>query len=482
MERRSRESGMVFVLSIIIVFFISAIGLSLLQSVSAQYGSYKKRLYAENAVAAAEAGVSTAIYQLNKDSSFVGYGTSEQQIYATSAQGRAAYTITVSTDASLNKVILSTGRAYTTTDASNLASTKQIRAVVTLKKDKITNSLIIGSGGLYLAAGSVLTKSDVYVRGQLKMETGASIASSTEPATINIANIGCGTTGASSNWPQPCGPSDQPIKMLTLPSANIYGSVCATDQVTMTGITPTPPAGCVSDISANPYFNKKAFVQSVSASGSDPALYTCGNVFGAVTKTIPAGTRINGSLTIANPFGSCTVVVEGDVYITGALLIGANGTLKPSDSVGTNRPTIVSNTGLGLSGTALKILRNNVGTPLFLITFYSINNACSLSETIPSDTVQTCLTNDEARLSADSTPGSTANGGGAVIDLTGAIFYGYYTSFRIASTNITFAFYGIGAQGAWIAANSRMSSVADDAAFGNVLFIPNYRLVDYRQL
>ncbi len=481
MMRSRDESGMVLILSMVVVLTFSLIGLSLAQTISAQYASYKQRLYVENTVSAVDAGISAAIAQLNKNTDFAGYAT-EQEVYSDPLRGKATYVVSITTDANLNKVLLVTGKTYRTQSDTTPVNTKLVRAVAVLKREKIANSVIIGSGGMYMAQNSRINKGNVYIRGQLSMENGTSIGSSSVPVAMNIANIGCGTTGASSNWPQPCGAANPPIKMIGSGGA-IYGTVCATDQVSSTGIVGTLTPGCVSDTTAAPTFNKKAFVQGINNSGGLVANGPSqGCPFGGGNFTIPANTKFVGTVTLDSPWGVCNITLEGDMYLTGSLVIGNNVTLRVSDNLGTTRPTVVANMGFQLAAATGKILRNSFGTPMFLLAFGSAtNSACANSEDVPSDTQQTCLTNDQARQDASPTPFSQVAGSGT-LDLTGAVLYAYYGNFIIRSTNLTWAFYAFGAQGAGIASGSLLSTVADDAPFGDLLYIPRYELIEYKQL
>lgn len=462
----------------IIMFTMSVIGLSLAQTVLTQYGTTKQQLHAENAITAAEAGISATLARLNEDPNYTGY-SAEQNVYSDPQRGKATFSTTVVQNGD-DRTITSTGKVYKTTDNSQLAKTRAIRAVAVINRDEIANSLIFGSGGVYLSQSAGLPQGDIYIRGQVQMDRYSFIGSASTSVNLDIANVGCGT----SNWPQPCGASSPPIRMLNSITGSIYGTVCAKDQPSPTaGIYPGPTGtglteGCEPRVSAAPTFNKRAFVQSISATPSNPSNFTCN--FWTPTRTIPAGTRINGNLNIA---GGCTVYLAGDTFITGSLSISPGGVLRVADSVGTIRPTMVINHGISFTagaGTNNIILQNSQGTPMFMLVFGSTNTTCSASETIPSDTVQTCLTPAEARASA--TPAAYGGGGGSVIaNFTGAIFYGYYGSISFSS-NVTAQFYALGTQGAWLGSGTQFTTVAEDAPFGNILSFPNYQVADYQQL
>jgi hypothetical protein len=475
-KKRSIESGSILILSLIIIFAMTAIGLSVAQTVATQYTSNKQQLNVENAIGAAEAGVSATLAQTTP----TGYA-SEQTLYSDAQRGKATYTVGVSTDSNGNKILTSTGKVYRLTTDTLPTNTKVIRVVAAIKNEKITNSLIFGSGNLYLSQGAGFPYGDVYIRGQLSMEQNAAIGSNTQSANVNIANMSCGN---SSNWPQVCGASNPPIKMLNATPGSIYGTVCATNQTSSTGIYPGPSgsglvAGCSPRVSAAPSFNKKAFTQSVSATGTDPSVFQCS--FFTSTITIPAGTRINGDLSISAFFGPCTVYIAGDVYITGNLTINPGVVVRVADSAGTVKPTVVVNKGLGFfvnGGNNDVFLPNSSGTPLFLIIFWSTNMTCSTDPNIPSDTVSTCLSPSEAQASAAY---SQFSGSPATVNATGVILYAYYTSFSM-SNDVAAQFYGFGAQGGWLGPRSQITTTATDAPFGSILAYPTYRIVDYQQI
>lgn len=476
---RKDESGALMVLAIIVIFVMSAIGLALAQTVFVQYQTSRQQLYTENAVTAAEAGISATIAQLNQNVPVPGYST-EQILYSDADRGRATYSVTVTPIAgSDNKILMSTGKSYRMADGTQLVKTKRIRAVVALQRDDINDSLIFGSGGVYLSQGAGFPKGDVYVRGQLQMERDSFVGSTTQSVNLTLANVGCGT----SNWPQPCAASDAPIKRLSTPIGPIYGTVCAKDQPSPTaGIFPGPSgsgliANCAPRISVAPTFNKKAFIQSMT-SASNASNFAC-SWFGANSRTIPAGTRVNGNLVVP---GGCTLYIAGNAYVTGSFTIQPGGVVRVADSVGTTKPTLVVNQGLSFTanaGTVDLFLQNSSGTPMFLITFGSTNTVCSAREDVPSETVQTCLTPAEAKLSATPTP--YGGFGTVVANATGAIFYGYYGGMSL-SPNVTWQSYAIGVQGMWLGANSRVTTVSDDAPFKDVLFYSTYQMVDYQQL
>lgn len=486
--RRQRESGTILILSMIVIFAMASIGFSLAQTVATQYTSQKQRLYAENATTAAEAGVSAAIAQLNKNPDFTNF-SSPQAFYSNSDQGYATYEVTITNGTNNQKAIVSTGKTYKTTDNSQLANTKKVRAVAGLKREIITNSLIFGSGGLTMLQNAGLPRGDIYIRGQLRMEQNAFIGSTTESTNLSLANVGCDPVAS---WPQPCGAASPPVRMVNSTPGSIYGTVCATNQTQDSYIYPGPTGSgliddCESRITAAPTFNKKAFVESIGSSGVPASTYQCPFFGGSVI--IPANIRLTGDLVLSSGIGTCTVYITGNIYITGKLEIGtasgSNVIVRIADSVGTVKPIIVANREIGvrfITNGSNPVRRNSSGTPGFFISFWATNNSCSLSETIPSDTVQTCLTPAEAKASATPSVTTMSNGASSyTFDFTGMIYYAYYATFSISGTNVTVVLYAIGAQGGGMDRNTRFDTVATDAPFGDILAIPTYKVVDYRQ-
>ena len=115
-----------------------------------------------------------------------------------------------------------------------------------------------------------------------------------------------------------------------------------------------------------------------------------------------------------------------------------------------------------------------------MIDFESTNSTCSKSDTEPSDTVRTCLTNAQAKTSA--TPSVTGSWpSGLTLNAEGAIVYEYYKAASTAA-GVSTSYYGFGAQGLALPALASIAAVGTDAPFSELLSFPQFKIVDYQQV
>ena len=151
----SNQRGSLIILSMIVIFAMSSIGLSLAQTIFTQYSSNKQRLFVENAIGAAEAGVSATKQQLDVNSSFTGWNTTNKQVlYNDATRGRADYSTEVTSNADGTKNIISTGYVYRPGDTTAY-NTKRIKAIVKMEMQTMpTPSVYAGPGGLSMFAAT----------------------------------------------------------------------------------------------------------------------------------------------------------------------------------------------------------------------------------------------------------------------------------------------------------------------------------------
>lgn len=391
------QRGSLIILSMIVIFAMSSIGLSLAQTVFIQYGSNKQRLYVENAIGAAEAGVSATKQQLDANSSFTGWNTANKQVlYNDATRGRADYSTVVTSNADGTKTIISTGYVYRPGDTVAY-NNKRIKAIVQAGTQTITTpSVFAGAGGLIVSNGAVGPDNNgnvVNVLGKITMSNhgvigGSSITGPAGTPTVNVANIACAQGG---NYPVACPSNQQPLQLSGF--SRIYGNVCATNQVDQytapfnnEGVFPpgTLQPNCVSPVAATPSFDKQGFVDSMTTStaASDASCYGLGS-----NKIWQANRTYTGN--VAAQF-YCGVTVAGDVYITGTLRVDGNVTFRVQDGL-TTPPTIVVN---GKVDLANHVRKNNLGVGVRIISFHSNNSTYSNS------TSQTTLPAADAQASA----------------------------------------------------------------------------------
>ncbi|RZK36726.1 MAG: hypothetical protein EOO61_09935 [Hymenobacter sp.] len=130
-------------------------------------------------------------------------------------------------------------------------------------------------------------------------------------------------------------------------------------------------------------------------------------------------------------------------------------------------------------------LPNSSDIPAYVVSFKSTNNICSTSETIPSLAQQSCLTTSEAKASASINGPVTSFQCGFLIggprNMTGAIFYSYYSTILCNIGGVQFR--AIGGQGMLIGVYGNVTAGnVEDSPFGQILTVPTYKLTSYRQL
>lgn len=133
--------------------------------------------------------------------------------------------------------------------------------------------------------------------------------------------------------------------------------------------------------------------------------------------------------------------------------------------------------------TLFSFTANASGKIAHIINFNSSNAACSNSDTIPSSTVNTCLSTSEARTTATSTSYAGLNiDGTGTKDLSGATFYAYYGMAIVNGSGI-FDIAALAAQGLNSSGTGDFTLTSDNPTFG--VPVPSnsedYHVVDFVQ-
>lgn len=376
------QRGTLLILTMIIIFAMSSIGFSIASVAISKYNSARHTLYVENAVGAAEAGVSATRQQLDANDAFAGYATNNKQtLYNDIIQGKADYSSTVTSNADGSKTITATGYVYRSGETAPY-NTKRIRVIVKKQPQTVTTpSVFAGSGGLSISNGAVgpdNASNIINVMGKVTMNNhgvigGSSITGPSGTPTLNVANIACAQAG---NYPVACPSNQQPLQLSGY--SRIYANVCATNQVDQymgpfgdEGVFPpgTLQPNCTAPVASTPIFDKQEYINSMtSSSGAGSA--SCSGL--GDNETWQANRTYTGNVSVAF---FCSATVTGNVYITGNLTIDGNTTFRVQDGL-TTPPTIVVNGRVNLGGL---IRKNNLGVGVKIISFYSNNIACSNS-------------------------------------------------------------------------------------------------------
>lgn len=374
------ESGWVLVSAIVVITFLTAIGLTLVGYVASQFQHSYYEAYAQNAQLTAEAGIEQSVNELNSSSNFTGYSI-PQIFFDNSTQGKGEFTtsITVNSDAK-SETIISTGSVFRNDSATTPYVTKSIKVVV-VGTSSGGYSVITGPGGLILGGSANITNTNVYVGGTITLNGASKIGTYDKPVTVDAGNDACPTgSNPGPTYPQVCTTS-QPINMSY--STNIYGTVCATGQ-TSTGPNNNIQSGnggsglqlgCTAPSVSAPTYDRLSQINSVTTTGSgDSNSYVCNNW--PFDRNWPSNLELTGNVNIG---GSCSVTINGNVWITGNLTIGGASKITVADSLGTTRPVIMVDGTISVGGSAAMIA-NSSGTGIEFISFDSTNN-CTIGTT-----------------------------------------------------------------------------------------------------
>jgi hypothetical protein len=331
----------------------------------------------------ADAGIDYAIQQINQNSTWSGTGTWQDLMNSNNVLTQ--YNISIA-DVGDNKIITSTGRtrwpAASATPRSEVTINVQLRSV-----SSGSYSIVTGVGGLIMDNSSQILGGDVFINGGLTMSNTSQIGLSFSPSSVYVAHQNC-PVPATSSYPSLCanGENGQPITIND--SARIYGDVRANNQTDDSGMeddgllvpqctnptAATPGVNCVTP-QPLPKHDRAAQVAAANANTAGVA-----NVSGSSascslgSKTFPADTKITGDLVIE---GSCAVLIEGDIWVTGNLKVRNSGTIIVSDGLNSTRPNIMVDGSSGAEiGNSGLLDVNAAGTGFQLITYWSASS-CS---------------------------------------------------------------------------------------------------------
>ncbi len=370
------ESGYILVAVIVMVLFLTAIGLSIAALTAAQYQHTKREVYAENAQLLAEAGIEQSVQQLNTDDTFAGYGAA-QQFFNNTYQGRGTFATSITNNADGNsKTIVAEGRVYRSSSDASAYITRKIKATV-VGTNSTGYSVLTGPGGLILGGSANITNSQVYVSGTITMNGAAKIGTYNNPVMVTVANNACPPGNSPGpTYPQVC-TSSQPITMAH--STNIYGTVCATGQTSTGPNNNIQPGnggaglqtGCTAPVYPQAAYDRQAHINAVTTTGSGNSnTYVCNN--SPFNRSWPGNLKLTGNVSIGS---SCDITVNGNVYITGNLTINGAAKLRVANSLGATRPVIVVDGTITIGGSA-NLIANSAGSGVELISFKS-SASCS---------------------------------------------------------------------------------------------------------
>jgi len=366
--QRGDNDGFILLTVLTTTVFIMLIGIVSLQLITSNLRTAKAERYLVNAQFAADAGIDDAVQHLNQDNTWTGNGSEVTLLSDT--KFKTTYQSWV-TDGSndFQKFIDVTAKTFVPATDTNPTYTRKYR--VEMRGVGGGNySIVSGVGGLNMINNSKILGGQVYVNGKLNMSNSSQIGMGLLPVGVKVANQAC-PVPADATYPRVCTPADsvpQPIS-ITNP-AKIYGEVQGTGQVDGTymyspGLVSGNPAPA-----ALPDYDRDAQIAAVSETrtGAD-ASCSLG------LKTWKANTKITGDVTIS---GICVVTVEGNVWITGNLVLRNSAILIVKLGVSTQPVIMVDGpTGLTIRNAAGLLANLNLPPVGFKIITYASSLPCS---------------------------------------------------------------------------------------------------------
>lgn len=520
--RRIKEQGYLIIYTMIVIFVMTGIALSAAAVVGSKYSSSKRDISAQSAVYVAEAGVTDAIAELRKATTFTGQpDTARKVLYSDATKGRGEFSSAVTDNGDTTFTVTSTGYHFADRNATSDASAikRVVRAKLKLNPETVKQNVIAGSGGIVVHGGAASQPFswygpsgaliNAYSRGKILLRGGgATLGSTSRSVDIMASNIGCGT---SATWPQPCGAANPPIQFSD--NGAIYGTVCATDQSSSANIYTGPTgqglvAGCQAPTYKAAEFDKQAFASAMTVPRTG-ASASCTIGFGGSAKsvTIEPNTVVTGNVTVSGYSGfpstqNCTLLIKGDVYIKGTLTIGDAGRIRVDDSAGSRKPRIVVNGKVVFDGvnTGDGVYQNASGTPLAILSYWSTDSACTSSDSCTSVSPSVLYNSSYRDMNASDFMSLMGFESKLAIDirgenmhLNGLIAHSFFGITRYAVRGDV-SMYGIGGEGVTLTncdmtnpftctfGGSGIFTVIDSTPFSGVLMRLNYTVTDYQQI
>ncbi len=317
---------------------------------------------------AADAGIDYSMQRINQDGTWSGtdpeVNPGAEIELMNNGDVRTTYETVVSDIDETQKLVTSTGKTFRPAASTAAESTITINA--NLRAVESGNySIVTGVGGLIMENSAKVLGGDVFINGELHLKNTSQIGLALSPTNVYVANQLC-PIPADATYPRLCnsGENNDPITIEN--SARINGNVRANYQYNPTGMS-GPGLTASSGVASQPLpphdrDAQKAAV-TITRTGSDAS---CS---GSQSKVWAANTKIVGDVELKN---TCSIIIEGDIWITGNFKINNSATATVADALGSESPDIMID---GAQGAILEqsgLLKvNSVDTGFQLITYWS---------------------------------------------------------------------------------------------------------------
>lgn len=379
---KTKQKGSILVSILITLPFLILIVASFTQLSVNNFQVGRKDQFRTHAQFGADAGIEKSMEEINLNKNWPGTGS--EITLQNDATAKVTYEVTVTNTGSSSRKVLSVGRTYFPSTSTTPKSTIKLEA--TLRAVSAGDfSIITGVGGLILSNSAKVLGGNVFVNGTVTMSNSSQIGLLLSPVDLFVAHQNC-PNPPNSTYPKVCnsGENGQPITLTN--SARIYGNVKANNQTNGSAMSngglqtphclqPATGGNCVTP-QPLPAHDRVAQIAAVTTtrSGADASCTSNGG-----TKIWAANTKITGDVEISK---SCTVTVQGNVWITGAFTMSNSGKLVVANSLGTTRPDIMVDGQNTKIRNSAAINGNLSGTGVQLISYWS-KDSCTINQTSP---------------------------------------------------------------------------------------------------
>lgn len=359
------RGGFILVTLLVSTFFIMLLGVITTQLVLSNLQIAVNEQHRLNAQFSADAAIDHALQELNKDHAWS--GTAGEQTLYEDSKVKVTYESTIVDDTDpLVKYIEAVGRTYSPKSDPEANNVRSYEA----KLRGITGgnfSVVTGVGGLIMKNSARIVGGNVYVNGELEMSNSAQIGLTSIPVNVRVAHQSC-PVPPDTTYPQVCaaGENGEPISM-NGPS-HIYGEVKATNQTDGSSMSNTGLVDGSPDPVELPVYDREAQKSAVAVEKT--GLEGDCNLG---QETWAANTKFDGSVTLKN---NCTVIVEGNVWITGDLTAQNSAVIEVKDGL-TEPPVIMVDGSQGLTTSNSVKLKSNADLVGFKIVTYYSTASCS---------------------------------------------------------------------------------------------------------
>ncbi len=388
MTRRNNDDGFILLAVLMTTVFIMMVGVASLQLITSNLRTAKSERYLINAQFAADAGIDDAVRHLNQDNTWTGTGV--ETTLLTDPKFKTTYqTVVTAGSTDFQKFIDVTAKTFVPAGSSTPSYTRKYQ--VEMRGVGGGNySIVSGVGGLEMSNNSKILGGQVYVNGTLTMTNSSQIGMSLLPVNVSVADQAC-PIPADATYPRVCTAADHPPEPVNISNpAKIYGEVKATNQTDNTYMySPGLVAGNPSPADL-PDYDRQAQINAVAHTASG-ASSSCS----LGVKTWQANTKITGDVTIS---GLCIVTVEGNVWITGNLILRNSAILIVKPGV-TTPPVIMvdGDNGLTIQNSASLIANLNLPPVGFKIITYASSVGCSTAAVGACDVTGSDLFNSKSK-------------------------------------------------------------------------------------